>query len=264
MLHTTTNKWDPSFERQHDEFVGQASVHQAPYKQCSHATCQNRNPNEACLVHCETFESQHMVSELQQQLLNATSRSQQAAAQLTTCQIQLQTAHDKNLDLQSCVRQHDKDIIDMKLELVQIRSRMRQAMIDQNALLGADARLTLYSLHLEQKEQELKNCENVLQQLDAEEEKLQTQVSRLKGELQSLTPQSFSASEKWQEAQKKLAENVRACSELRKSLSQQIAANEEFEDQQSMQAKGVSQVDILAGRRNNHGVMLQRPPPFLS
>lgn len=255
MLDTSWDLLRPSLEDQHDECVGHASGHKVT--QLLHATLQNRNPNEAVLVHPENFKTPHMVGKPEQQLLNTQSMSQQMVTQLTICRSQLQKAQEKQAVNESCLRQREKDFVEMKLELVESKCRTREAMLNQKSLLGANASLTFYSLLLGQNEKELKNCESELLQLDAEEEELQTQVNSLEGEVQSLTHERFSISAKLQGAQNRIEVGTTECNELRKQLAQQIAANEAIQAELTMLARTESQ--ILAGQQSKRDAILRTP-----
>jgi len=143
-------------------------------------------------VKCESHESTACIQprdqadcELQRELMQTLVILECKRSQLTSTHKQLQKALEIRNCQESCLRQREQDVLDMKLKLALCRQRTQHDIEENtekdnkanNDLLSVNAKLEVYHELLQQKQEELNKCEEHVLDLVATEKDLCTQMS---------------------------------------------------------------------------------------
>jgi len=210
----------------------------------------------------------HFVLQLRQELAQTHVMLEGKRSQLTAKQQKLQTALEKRVSQESCLRQHEQEVLDMKLKLALCRQRMQhpiEEVVDKdnkynNDSLSVNAKLEVYNELLQQKEEELNKCEEYLLKLEATEKDLCTQMSEHQKQLRLCRVQQCSSNmQQRHKAQSTVMEDHNAACQVQAQLKIVNAANSDPQEHQTVAEKDSLHTEECATRTSSTGVVPRSP-----
>jgi len=202
----------------------------------------------------------HFVLQLRQELVQTHVMLEGKRSQLTAKQQKLQTALEKRVSQESCLRQREQEVLDMKLKLALCRQRMQhpiEEVVDKdnkynNDSLSVNAKSEVYNELLQQKEEELNKCEEYLLKLEETEKDLCTQMSEHQKQLRLCRAQNI------------VMEDHNAACQVQAQLKIVNAANLDPQEHQTVAEKDSLHIQECATRTSSTGVVPRSPSDQIS